>query len=93
MAAPNTPPRNRSGMPRSQAVLFLFPVLFIGIFTVVSYRQVSDLNERITASVGQDIASVWAAQPGDSLAKGAQYVNLQKWRSLAAMEHLAITKR
>lgn len=80
-------------MPRSQLALFAFPALFIGIFTVMSYLQVSDLNERITASAGQDHDALWAAQPGDTLVGSTDYVNLQKWRSLAAMEHLAITKR
>ncbi len=51
MAATNPSPHNRPGMPRGQVVLFLFPVLFIGLFAVANYRQVSDLNERITAGV------------------------------------------
>lgn len=93
MAASETPSRKGRGLPASQVVLFLFPVLFIGVFTVVSYRQVSDLNERITEANEMQLDGLWAAQPGDSLVQGADYVNLQKWRSLAAMEHLAITKR
>jgi len=78
---------------RLQPVMIAIPVLLIGIFTVVSYLQVSDLNERITSSETMDLHSLWQKQPEDSVLTGANYMNLQRWRALTAMENMAMTKR
>lgn len=73
--------------------MIAIPVLLIGIFTVVSYLQVSDMNERITSSETMDLHLLWQKQPDDSVLTGADYMNLQRWRALTAMENMAMTKR
>jgi hypothetical protein len=78
---------------RLQPVMIAIPVLLIGIFTVVSYLQVSDLNERITSSETMDLHTLWQKQPEDSVLTGSDYMNLQRWRALTAMENMAMTKR